>query len=728
MGGFQSRQNAGVQILDLGGANSAYRYPPRMGNYFSSHFIMGGERFDTAIPEMYLFGENMDLNFLGSRPSPFPYPAPSSSEPSKTLKALINIRKESVKLVKVHEETHSLKSSETVEALKTAPSDTAAVPPVPQQPRDHTAFNIEFTFDCDVRCAITIMYFCKEESTSQGLQYIPRDASMNSETYHYKKGANQQFSQSTHMFYPGSHEETDLIHYFERDMFPVVIYCVAEEGEEPRQSQATIGVVEKQSDGYILKALKQKLFVHGLCYLLQEIYGIENKNSDFQKNIDEETEDNGAECVICMSDLRDTLILPCRHLCLCNCCADSLRYQANNCPICRAPFRALLQIKALQKTGCGGQLSIQEGGDVPAGYEAVSLIEALNGPSVAPPVQPSAPSNNDLYVRLPQYPVTGTPTAKAPHSDRTTTSLEDSTTQTDNNNELQHVRMSVLLASEEAEDYVASPDLRNNTTDSPSPSIVTSPDSETRPRSRKSSGVHKHSKRHSMDSVRMVNEFKNQRDESDGLLQETVSPCPAGEEETAEQEMDEGYAAGCVGSPTVEEEYVDPPKRKKLPTISDLANSDDESQAEPVKSSQLWVEGIGDRLPRPRHGGTRARKASGLCTNSGGGDDRDNKSGRPASGGGGKKASSGKGGSGSNTKLSSTKKSQSAARSGGKHEGDVNKVAEAEDPSMPGTPLSNASAASAASGGSDTSSASASSGQALLLTHPSSSGVGVSVV
>lgn len=65
---------------------------------------------------------------------------------------------------------------------------------------------------------------------------------------------------------------------------------------------------------------------------------------------DDDTEDNGSECVICMCDMRDTLILPCRHLCLCNSCADSLRYQANNCPICRAPFRALLQIRALQKS------------------------------------------------------------------------------------------------------------------------------------------------------------------------------------------------------------------------------------------------------------------------------------------------------------------------------------------------------------------------------------------
>lgn len=107
-------------------------------------------------------------------------------------------------------------------------------------------------------------------------------------------------------------------------------------------------------------------------------------------NIDDDNEDNSGECVICMSDTRDTLILPCRHLCLCNSCADSLRYQANNCPICRAPFRALLQIHAVQKISSGmhtnsttsQQHALQETNaeNIPPGYMAVSLIEALNGP------------------------------------------------------------------------------------------------------------------------------------------------------------------------------------------------------------------------------------------------------------------------------------------------------------------------------------------------------------
>ena len=49
---------------------------------------------------------------------------------------------------------------------------------------------------------------------------------------------------------------------------------------EPRQSHATFAVVEKHTDDFALKPLKQKLFVDGLSYLLQEIYGIENKNAD----------------------------------------------------------------------------------------------------------------------------------------------------------------------------------------------------------------------------------------------------------------------------------------------------------------------------------------------------------------------------------------------------------------------------------------------------------------
>uniref|UniRef100_A0AAQ5YNM7 Uncharacterized protein n=1 Tax=Amphiprion ocellaris TaxID=80972 RepID=A0AAQ5YNM7_AMPOC len=67
MGALTSRQNIGVEEVDIP-SNSVYRYPPKSGSYFASHFIMGGEKFDSTHPEGYLFGENTDLNFLGTRP------------------------------------------------------------------------------------------------------------------------------------------------------------------------------------------------------------------------------------------------------------------------------------------------------------------------------------------------------------------------------------------------------------------------------------------------------------------------------------------------------------------------------------------------------------------------------------------------------------------------------------------------------------------------------------
>ena len=50
-------------------------------------------------------------------------------------------------------------------------------------------------------------------------------------------------------------------------------------------SHASFATIEKSSDGtsFVLKALKQKQMIDGLYFLLQEIYGIENKSPERQK-------------------------------------------------------------------------------------------------------------------------------------------------------------------------------------------------------------------------------------------------------------------------------------------------------------------------------------------------------------------------------------------------------------------------------------------------------------
>lgn len=60
--------------------------------------------------------------------------------------------------------------------------------------------------------------------------YVPRDPSLTSETYHCKRGVNQLFSQSSHIFNPNLFSDDDLCYNSERDVFPVAIHCVVEEG------------------------------------------------------------------------------------------------------------------------------------------------------------------------------------------------------------------------------------------------------------------------------------------------------------------------------------------------------------------------------------------------------------------------------------------------------------------------------------------------------------------
>uniref|UniRef100_F6YFF7 E3 ubiquitin-protein ligase n=1 Tax=Equus caballus TaxID=9796 RepID=F6YFF7_HORSE len=377
MGALTSRQHAGVEEVDIP-SNSVYRYPPKSGSYFASHFIMGGEKFDSTHPEGYLFGENSDLNFLGNRPVVFPYAAPPPQEPVKTLRSLINIRKDTLRLVKCAEEVK-------------APGEEAS--------RAKVHYNVEFTFDTDARVAITIYYQATEEFQNGIASYIPKDNSLQSETVHYKRGVCQQFCLPSHTVDPSEWAEEELGFDLDREVYPLVVHAVVDEGDEYfGHCHVLLGTFEKHTDGtFCVKPLKQKQVV-----------------------AEDEVSDNSAECVVCLSDVRDTLILPCRHLCLCNTCADTLRYQANNCPICRLPFRALLQIRAMRKklgplspTSFNPIISSQTSDseehssseNIPPGYEVVSLLEALNGPLTPSPAIPPLHVLGDGHLSgiLPSY-------------------------------------------------------------------------------------------------------------------------------------------------------------------------------------------------------------------------------------------------------------------------------------------------------------------------------------
>jgi len=87
---------------------------------------------------------------------------------------------------------------------------------------------------------------------------------------------------------------------------------------------------------YALKVGQQKIVHKDKHYVVHDIFGLDHTG---------ERENEGSrECVVCMSEPRDTSVLPCRHLCVCSGCAELMRVQTNKCPICRSPVSSLLHI------------------------------------------------------------------------------------------------------------------------------------------------------------------------------------------------------------------------------------------------------------------------------------------------------------------------------------------------------------------------------------------------
>ncbi|KAK6054128.1 zinc finger, C3HC4 type [Cooperia oncophora] len=335
--GLFTRPSANLRPGDDEDPEQQLTFANAAGSYFGSHFLMCGGRFDLAKPEAFLFGENSDLDLLGSRSVPFPYASPLGSDEVHPLHLLINIRKESVKFVRIKDENGSQ-------------SDTSL-------------YRLEFILDADCSCFVQIHFNARELYQDGEIQFAYRNKRVScSDRFHFDTGSEQIFNNFT--FDPSKWDLADLT-YSGGLYFPVVVVIQTDGIDRPQMqsTMCTVDVANDSSHALILKPLRQKIACDGVIYLLQEMFGIENKELAPDGNADE----CGLECIICMSDIRDTVILPCRHLCICNNCADTLRYKLNNCPICRSPFRALIQLRARRQTRN-------------LGYETVTLVEGLNGP------------------------------------------------------------------------------------------------------------------------------------------------------------------------------------------------------------------------------------------------------------------------------------------------------------------------------------------------------------
>ncbi|KAG6697008.1 hypothetical protein I3842_09G178200 [Carya illinoinensis] len=212
-------------------------------------------------------------------------------------------------------------------------------------------FLVSFTFDATVAGSITVIFFAKE---GEDCNLTPMKENLLAPvTVHFQQGLGQKFRQPS-----GTgidfliFEETELLKVRDMEIYPLAVKAEATPVNDDgtgtdgnpipptTNSQITQAVLEKEKGEYQVRVVKQILWVNGMRYELQEIYGIGNSvESDLDGN------DPGKECVICLSEPRDTTVLPCRHMCMCSECAKVLRFQTNRCPICRQPVDRLLEIK-----------------------------------------------------------------------------------------------------------------------------------------------------------------------------------------------------------------------------------------------------------------------------------------------------------------------------------------------------------------------------------------------
>jgi hypothetical protein len=251
------------------------------------------------VGQEHLGGFRADLaSLLSLSPYRTNFPVPSIHE-ATTVKACVNLNKDSLQIVR----------------------------------EGGTLYRIRFTYDAYCSCYVKVYFNAKESPVGsiQARNELPPVC--------VEKGFGVVFEQpAEHCFDASlaSAEESDS------GTFPVVITMQAIQGAEGTtntmiQSQTTFStLLHCADDSYAIKVIKQKLPHLGNTYNLHDIFGLDYSG--------ERESEGSRECVVCLSEPRDTTILPCNHMCLCASCAELMRTQTNKCPICRAPVRRLLSI------------------------------------------------------------------------------------------------------------------------------------------------------------------------------------------------------------------------------------------------------------------------------------------------------------------------------------------------------------------------------------------------
>ncbi|KAG5481406.1 hypothetical protein LSCM4_07118 [Leishmania orientalis] len=103
------------------------------------------------------------------------------------------------------------------------------------------------------------------------------------------------------------------------------------------------------------RVISQIVTAGGSAYTVENLYGADNDgvtptsgNSGGAVMIGSTIEDDeDGLCVICLTNAKDTAVMPCRHMCMCKDCGEQLLMHKPVCPVCRAPISTLLHMPSM---------------------------------------------------------------------------------------------------------------------------------------------------------------------------------------------------------------------------------------------------------------------------------------------------------------------------------------------------------------------------------------------
>ncbi|KAJ2631089.1 hypothetical protein H4R22_002225 [Coemansia sp. RSA 1290] len=148
----------------------------------------------------------------------------------------------------------------------------------------------------------------------------------------------------------GVHAHTSEIEEVPDDTYKAPIYGLVIELVDSRKHAGSgpcsqIAFIDFYRDGpthLVPRCIKQKVCIDGMLFQQHEIFGL----SEAMDSRNSTGKEDPMQCAICLSDDRDTVMLPCRHLCMCRECANTYRQQSNKCPICRTVVETILHIRS----------------------------------------------------------------------------------------------------------------------------------------------------------------------------------------------------------------------------------------------------------------------------------------------------------------------------------------------------------------------------------------------